>query len=51
MIMGTRRNGGVLLESGVDVNRSGAPWSTPLAWAQKKNNVEVEKILHEAGAK
>ena len=41
----------LLLESGADPNRSGAPWSTPLAWAQKKNNVEVEKILHEASAK
>jgi uncharacterized protein len=41
----------LLLDSGANPNRSGAPWSTPLAWAQKKNNVEVEKILHEAGAK
>ena len=39
----------LLLESGADPNRSGAPWSTPLAWAQKKNNVEVENILREAG--
>ena len=34
----------LLLESGADPNKSGAPWSTPLAWAQKKNNVEVEKV-------
>ena len=40
----------MLLESGADPNKSGAPWSTPLAWAQKKNNVEVERILRDAGA-
>lgn len=40
----------MLLDSGADPNKSGAPWSMPLAWAQKKNNVEVERILRDAGA-
>ncbi|HEX5153743.1 MAG TPA: ankyrin repeat domain-containing protein [Parafilimonas sp.] len=39
-----------LLQQGADVNKSGASWSTPLAWAKKKEHVEVENILREAGA-
>jgi uncharacterized protein len=35
----------LLLDNGADPNRSGAEWSTPLAWAMKKGNTEVEKIL------
>jgi ankyrin repeat protein len=34
-----------LLSKGAEPNRSGAPWSTPLAWARKKGHVEIEKIL------
>ncbi len=37
----------LLLESGADPNKSGAPWSTPLAWARKKNHSEVERVLLE----
>ena len=40
----------LLLNSGADPNKSGAAWSIPLAWARKKNHVEVEKILYEARA-
>lgn len=35
----------LLLENGADPNKSGAPWSTPVAWARKKNHAEVQKIL------
>ncbi|HEU5459632.1 MAG TPA: ankyrin repeat domain-containing protein [Pyrinomonadaceae bacterium] len=41
----------LLVESGADPNKSGAPWSTPLAWARKKNHSEIERILLAAGAK
>lgn len=40
-----------LLRKGADVNKAGAPWSTPLAWARAKNHPEVEKKLRDAGAK
>jgi len=40
-----------LLQQGAHVNKSGASWSTPLAWAKKKGHIEVENILREAGAK
>ena len=39
----------LLLENGADPNKSGASWSTPIAWARKKNQAEIEKILHETG--
>jgi ankyrin repeat protein len=39
-----------LLESGADVNLSGAPWATPLAWARKRGHQEVEVLLEDAGA-
>jgi len=39
-----------LLERGADVNKSGAPWATPLAWARKKNYPEIEADLRQAGA-
>ena len=41
----------LLLENGADPNKSGASWSTPLAWARRKNHSEIERILLEAGAK
>jgi len=39
-----------LLKEGADPNKSGASWSTPLAWAKKKEHVEIEKILKSNGA-
>ena len=35
----------LLLASGADPDKSGASWSTPLAWARKKGQTQVEKIL------
>ncbi|MCA1575900.1 MAG: ankyrin repeat domain-containing protein [Acidobacteria bacterium] len=35
----------LLLECGADPEKSGASWSTPLAWARKKNHDEVANIL------
>lgn len=35
----------LLLDCGADPNKSGARWSTPLAWARKKNQAEVERVL------
>ncbi len=35
----------LLLDCGADPDKSGAPWSTPLAWARKKNQTEVELVL------
>ena len=40
-----------LLKHGADPNESGASWSTPLAWANKKNHAEIVDILKQAGAK
>jgi uncharacterized protein len=37
----------LLLSRGADRNKSGAPWSTPLAWARKKGYTEIEKMLLE----
>jgi ankyrin repeat protein len=34
-----------LLSKGADPNKSGASWSTPLAWARKKGHGEIERIL------
>jgi len=39
-----------LIKQGADPNRSGAIWSTPLAWAKKKEHIEIGKILKKAGA-
>lgn len=39
-----------LLKKGADPNTSGAPWSTPLAWAKKKGHADVEHVLKNAGA-
>lgn len=35
----------LLLDCGADPDKSGTPWSTPLAWARKKNHDEVENLL------
>lgn len=40
----------LLLESGADPNKSGAPWSMPLVLARKKNQVQVEVVLRKSGA-
>jgi len=40
----------LLLARGADPNASGAPWSTPLAWARKKGHADVEAALRAAGA-
>lgn len=40
-----------LLQQGADPNISGAPWSTPLAWAKQKGFVAIEEILVKADAK
>lgn len=34
-----------LLSKGADVNKAGATWATPLAWAQQKRYTEIETIL------
>jgi hypothetical protein len=39
----------LLLDRGADPNFSGAPWSTPLAWARKKGQGEIEEALRRAG--
>jgi hypothetical protein len=39
-----------LLNQGAEINKSGANWSTPLSWAQKKGHKEIEAILLKAGA-
>ncbi|HKV36592.1 MAG TPA: ankyrin repeat domain-containing protein [Pyrinomonadaceae bacterium] len=35
----------LFLDCGADPNKSGAPWSTPLAWARKKDYDEIEDLL------
>lgn len=40
-----------LLEYGADPNKAGATWATPLKWAIKKGQTEIESILRKAGAK
>ena len=35
----------LLLDCGADPDKAGAAWSTPLAWARKKNHAEVELAL------
>lgn len=35
----------LLLDCGADPEKSGAPWSIPLAWAQRKNHDEVVNVL------
>lgn len=39
-----------LMKQGADPNKSGAAWSTPLAWAKKREHTDIEKILRDAGA-
>jgi uncharacterized protein len=39
-----------LLSQGADPNHGSARWSTPLAWAMKKEHEEIEKVLRNSGA-
>lgn len=39
-----------LLEQGADPNKAGAPWATPLAWAQKKGHIAIANRLRQSGA-
>jgi hypothetical protein len=41
----------LLLERGADPNKSGAPWATPLAWADKKGHRGTAADLRQAGAR
>jgi uncharacterized protein len=40
----------LLWERGADVNKAGASWATPLAWARKKGHGAIEATLRQAGA-
>lgn len=35
----------LLLSHGADPNKSGAPWSTPMAWAEKKGHTAIANML------
>jgi uncharacterized protein len=48
---GRREMVAFMLERGADVNKSGAPWATPLAWARKKGHAEIEADLRQVGAR
>ncbi len=48
---GQREMAALLLERGADPNKSGASWSTPLAWAHKKGHDGLESDLRRAGAR
>lgn len=40
-----------LLKKGADPNLAGAPWATPLAWAQCRGHEEIVALLKKAGAR
>lgn len=40
----------LLLDSGADPNKAGAPWATPLAWARRKGHAAIEGELQQAGS-
>jgi ankyrin repeat protein len=40
----------LMIERGADPNASGAPWSTPLAWARKRGHADLEATLIAHGA-
>jgi ankyrin repeat protein len=40
----------LLLERGADPNKAGAPWASPLSWAQKKGHAEIAADLLRVGA-
>jgi uncharacterized protein len=41
----------LLLDRGANVDTSGAPWATPLAWALKKGHTAIAADLRSAGAR
>lgn len=41
----------LLLEHGADVVASGAPWSVPLAWSERKGHADVATLLRNADRK
>ena len=47
---GQRAMAAFLLERGANPNKAGAPWSTPLAWAQEKGHSGLASDLIAAGA-
>lgn len=47
---GRREVVALLLERGADPDASGAPWSTPLAWARSRGHADIEAALIAAGA-
>ncbi|MBI4661919.1 MAG: ankyrin repeat domain-containing protein, partial [Verrucomicrobia bacterium] len=47
---GQREMAAFLLERGAEVNKAGAPWATPLAWARRKGHADIEADLRQAGA-
>ena len=47
---GRREMVALLLARGAHLNKSGAPWATPLAWARKKCYADIEADLRRAGA-
>lgn len=40
-----------LIKQGADLNKAGAVWATPLAWARSKEHVHIKKLLFDAGAR
>jgi ankyrin repeat protein len=40
----------LLIERGADVNRAGADWARPIAWARRKAHTEMAELLHANGA-
>jgi len=48
---GRRRLVTLLLDHGADPNAAGAPWATPLAWAEKKGHTDIARDLRAAGAR
>jgi ankyrin repeat protein len=41
----------LFLERGTDPTAAGAPWATPLAWAEKKGHEKIAKVLRAAESK
>jgi len=39
-----------LLDRGADPNTAGAPWATPLAWAERKGWTDIADMLKQHGA-
>jgi ankyrin repeat protein len=40
----------LLIERGADVNRAGADWARPIAWARRKSHTEMVELLRANGA-